>query len=455
MKFLIWFDFKKRIKQGKTWFLIIILFIVSISTIKEYQVKSTLYNMKYDSELDEKAWFLEHLGEIWVRHIHEFEASNKYEIYKNSCELMRDTGTQARIAARNKDYKEYNRLMSFVNLMRAKERTEVFRDIPKEAAFIKSTKNIWEDVSGGIEYKDTSFPPILIMEREHYNEHLLEAKYYHYLYIHDFKPIENIYHLDSMTFPYIYFNKIIPLFLGLIVLVLMFDSINEEWANGSIKLVLTQPISRGKYILSKIISGVLNTLFVILLPAITVMLRFGMFDLFKTYNYPVLILKDGFSRFKPIANFIEYDLAKRGYNQSLGFSLYSDTYKAVNITVNSRLDIIPLYKFLLLVLVLLVLGILFYITLNVLISSMTKNKIIGFIISLGITLVGIAASSRLHITEMYKNKTYNFSPFSMNNPVRILDGTYNTTALVAILILGGLSIILLCFNIFYFRNKDL
>lgn len=90
MKFLIWFDFKKRIKQGKTWFLIIILFIVSISTIKEYQVKSTLYNMKYDSELDEKAWFLEHLGEIWVRHIHEFEASNKYEIYKNSCELMRD-----------------------------------------------------------------------------------------------------------------------------------------------------------------------------------------------------------------------------------------------------------------------------------------------------------------------------------------------------------------------------
>ena len=50
--------------------------------------------------------------------------------------------------------------------------------------------------------------------------------------------------MDSITFLYHYINNIIPILIGFIVLVIIFDSINDEWNTGSLKTLLTQPFSR-------------------------------------------------------------------------------------------------------------------------------------------------------------------------------------------------------------------
>lgn len=49
----------------------------------------------------------------------------------------------------------------------------------------------------------------------------------------------------------------------------------------------------------------------------------------------------------------------------------------------------------------------------------------------------------------------NLSPFSMNNPIRILNGTYNTTGITSIIVLLVGSILMLVFNLYYFKRKDI
>ncbi len=102
--------------------------------------------------------------------------------------------------------------------------------------------------------------------------------------------------------------------------------------------------------------------------------------------------------------------------------------------ISNRLTLMYLYKFLILSIILLLLSIIFYVALNTLISSLSKNKIVGFIISAIITIVSTIISKPLTM-----NEHLNLSPFSMNNPIRILNGTYNVTALASLLILIGTS----------------
>lgn len=448
MKALIWLELKKKIKQPKTWFLIVMIFIISILAIKDYRMEAMRDTVNYFDSLGE---VIEDIScSRYGRYLSEVEGTSMYETARKNYELIYNTGTQIRVNGQKNDYKEANRLAAFSWLLLAKDRAQKEGGI-REALFNKQAKDIWESVSGGIEFEEVDFKPPFGLRGiwEEYNLFLLNAKYYNYLYQHDLEPIPNRYEIGSMTFLYLYFNKIIPMLLGIIVLILTFDSINEDWLSGSIKLALTQPFSRGKYILSKIIVGVLHSTFVVLVPVFLITIVFGFFDSFENYNYPVLFLKDGFTSFEPIPNYIEFDPGYHGFNLHLGISLFSGYPKGEGY-VNSRIDLIPLAQFLLLTILLIILFIIFCTTLNVLISSMIKDKITGFIIAGGITLIGMTLSSKL-VTE-YR---CNLSPFSMNNPVRILDGTYNVTPLVAILILVVTSLILFTINVLCFKSKDL
>lgn len=277
---------------------------------------------------------------------------------------------------------------------------------------------------------------------------LTESKYYYTLYKNNIQPIHKK-HIDSITFLYIYLNDIIPIFLGFIVLIVIFDSINDEWSNGSLKLVLTQPFSREKYLISKLIAGMLQVVFIVIVPALTISIGLGFFDGFKNYNYPVLYLEKGFQTFQPLPNYLQRDFERVGANQSLGISTYSNI-PDVSSGMSSRLTLTPLYKFLLLALLLLLLCIVFYVVLNNLISSITKNKIIALAISAIITLMGFIISQRWTVGDKY-----NLSPFTMNNPVRILNGTYNVTALTSVVVLVSTSLLLFLSNILYYRRKDL
>jgi ABC-type transport system involved in multi-copper enzyme maturation permease subunit len=138
-----------------------------------------------------------------------------------------------------------------------------------------------------------------------------------------------------------------------------------------------------------------------------------------------------------------------GINQSLGISVYSNVVEP-QVGFSKKLNFIPLYKFLSMALLLLIFVTIFYVALNILISSITKNKIIGFTASGLITLIGTTVSRRWTIGDRY-----NLSPFTMNNPVMILNGTYNATALMALTVLIVSIIVIYLTNLIYFQRKDL
>ena len=439
----IWFGLKRKIFQPKTWFLMVLIFILSFQKIVDYNEKTLSNTYSREAVFDLKGKHMESGGNRLLNHY-----KDGPEKSKNSAKLLIDTGTQIRIAAAEENYDEWKRLVSFGRLIDSKAAVQRFGGLREESFRIRSMK-IWNEVSNGVDYEEVDFElgnPFAL--RGYSDTFLADAQYNHILYRDNLHPI-GIYHMDSMTFLYHYFNQIIPMLIGFIILILVFDSINEEWSNGSLKLILTQPFSRNKYLISKIIIGTLQGLFIILIPAIIISTGYGIVNGFENYNYPVLHIKKGLQSFKPLPNYLERDMGISGYNEYFGISIFSHVVD-LPLGFSKKLSFIPLYKFLLMALLLLIFATIFYVVLNIFISSITKNKIIGFSASGLITLIGTTVSQKWTIGDRY-----NLSPFTMNNPVMILNGTYNATALMALTVLTVAIILIYLTNLMYFQRKDL
>lgn len=444
----IWFELRRKINQPKTWFLMGLIFILSFQKIADYNVKSLT-----DSSVlsfDQYGDLMEMKGDnlIWPYEDGPWKLMDESGKSRDSAKLLINIGTEMRVAAKEENYTEWKRLKSFGDLISSKAAAQRVGGLKEESFRIRAMK-IWDEVSGGIDYADVDFKLGDMMSQRGYSDNMLaSANYYHILYRDNLHPIGR-YHMDSMTFIYHYFNDIIPILIGFIMLILLFDSINDEWNNGSLKLILTQPFSRNKYLISKIIIGSLHGLFIILIPTLIISVGYGIMDGFGNYNYPVLHIEKGLQSFKPLPNYLERDMNNLKFNDTFGISIYSHVVEPIA-GFSKKLSFIPLYKFLLMALLLLIFSIIFYVVLNIFISSLTKNKIIAFISSGLIILIGTIISQRWTVGDRY-----NLSPFTMNNPAMILNGTYNATALMAVVVLSGTALFIFLCNIIYYQRKDL
>ncbi|BCN28871.1 ABC transporter permease subunit [Anaeromicropila herbilytica] len=447
MRTFIWFELKKRVRQAKTWGLIILLLMVSLLVIKNYKIKLEEINSNKGNYSIGDIFITE--AKISKYNADDLHSKEHYIKTKYVYELLKKVGKQVKEAEKRNDRKEYNRAVTFGYLLLSKEAAQKEGSL-RELSFRNSIEPIWNIVSEDVEYDSVNTEYAnSYANRKMYFETLLSAKYYYALYQHNLKD-SNEYQIDSLSFCYHYLNKIMPILLAVLVLIIMFDSVNEEHSKGSLKLVLTQPFSRIKYMISKIIVGFLHTVFVIVIPIIPIVSIMGLGDSFNNYNYPVLYLRHSFNSLFSIHNHLEYDIKHFGYNKYFGFSSASFYSKGEEGGVSNQITIMPLYQFLLLSFLILIFIILFYVVLNTLISCIFKSKIISFAVSGLITIVGMVLSN-----PFISSDNYNLSPFSMNNPVRILSGTYNVTALTAIAVLSICSVILFVVNVIYFRKKNL
>ena len=439
------FDLKRKIKNPRTLFVIILIFILSLQKIGQYNIESRKSD---NSGLYNRSEAIERRGRRGLNNYVLDYGDKADDNIINSYEVMENTGIQMKMAVKNEDYSEYNRLSTFGNLITAKSIISK-EDRLWQMIFQKQAMEIWDNVSNGIPYDDVYFEKIGPRGNlPFYYKFLIEAKHDYILYTENLISLEP-YYIDSISFIYMYLNEVLPFIMAFIILILTFDNVNEEWNSGSIKVTINNIFSRNKYIASKIITGILYNLFVIAMPPILISLIYGLFDSFGNYKYPVLYLKNGFKTLKPLPNYLEFDKINVGYNTSIGISLHSGIPKG-EMGISNRLTLMYLYKFLILSIILLLFSIIFYVALNTLISSLSKNKIVGFIISAIITIVSTIISKPLTM-----NEHLNLSPFSMNNPIRILNGTYNVTALASLLILIGTSFLLILINIQYYKRKDL
>lgn len=439
------FEFKRKFMSAKTFFIIVLILLLSFIKISDYNNRSTLDD---NSVLYNRAKLIEDRGKSGLYEYKRiFEGGIIDENIIDSYKLMEQIGIEMQLALKEGDYKEYNKLATLGDILLAKQ-IAIDQNRLREMSLKKQVLTIWNELSDGIHYDDVYFNYGSGFISVNFYTFLTWARHDYSLYQKDLISIDP-YHIDSTTFIYIYMRDILSLIGMIIIIILSFDSINSEWTGGNQKMILTSIYSRNKYILSKVVVGIMYALSVILIPVVIISIGYGIIDGFTNYNYPVLYSKDSFSALTTIPNYVEYDLSNVGYNFKLGLSIYSGFPKGGS-GMSKSLILVPLFKILLIGMVILTLYITFYVILSTLVSSMQKNKIISFVILMLISLSGTFISLPLTLEDHV-----NLSPFSMNNPMRILNGTYNTTAMSSIIILSGTSLVLLLFNLYYFKRKDI
>ena len=319
-------------------------------------------------------------------------------------------------------------------------------DVIQFKAAEKKIKEIWDNVSDGTKYEDISiyhagdrFPLMGFSCINH-------AKFHNYLYNNDLDVYYND-DINNISFLYNYLIDILPILLIIFPILLIYNSINKEINNESIKLSLTQGLPRWKYYMAKYISGVLHILLLVYIPLIFVSVIIGFKYGFVSLKYPVSYYPLGFKSLIPRHNFVE---GLNYPNIYIGISrLPRQSIRGVE-TILLGDEIIPFYKFILLSILFTILFVLFVVALVELISSLINNEQMGFIITALIFSLGYKLSQP-YIHERH----YNLSPFTMNNSAAIINGSCNVTALTSFIILSLSTIILLSTGIIYFKKKDI
>ena len=447
---LINIELKRRLRNPLTWFIIAALCLMSLLNIIEMKNKRLdRYFMGHDIHL----FGSKHLNN-WAEI--KFDDMEKELYPKQYYSTYIYTNLPKQIAEANKENNilEINRLFAFYNLLKAK-RGYVTNDPIRSKVFEKKAIDMWKDVSGGISYEDIGFHPILsgIFNMEEYC--FLWAKYYHQLYIKDLEPIYPD-DANNITYTYNYFFDILPQFIIIITILLTYNNINKNKNLGSLKLLFTQSVHRRDYYISKWVSGVIQLLFIFLLPPMVINILLWLTKNFVSMKYPVLHLKDTMASFKSISNYLEVIKMQCGFIPTFGhdttFSRYAPGHELFIDMVfpHRRMEFISFYKYLLMVLLLTILFIAFAVALVQLVSAIINKEIISFAAVSAVFILGTLISSPFK----YGDKL-NLSPFTMEHASRIVIGTYNVTALGSILILSISTILLLVIGCRYFKKKEL
>lgn len=437
-------DLKQNIKKPLTWFLILILCMMSMINIIE--IRDQRKNRPFKGH---DAFSLSTIGAFkWSEMFDDREKELFPKAYYSES-IKEKTEEQIIIANEANDTREVVRLMAFNSLLWLKHD---ILESDTNTVFEKEIKEMWKDVSGDIKYEDIDFNSSIKSGNYEREWSLLIAKYYHNLYKLDMDPIYSD-DINNITYLYDYFFNIVPKLIGVISIILIYNTINKEKNSGSLRLIITQSVSRWKYYIGKWISGIIHIFFVIISPAAIISSLLGFFYGFAPLKYPTFYIKGTMTTFKPIPNYLDAIKMKFGIYPKLKYSTFSYyAPNSINFPTNTheKMEIIPIYKYLLIVLLLTILFIAFVVALTQLISAVINKELISFAFTSIIFVIGTLVS----IPFKYE-KNINLSPFTMDNASRIVSGTYNATALTSIVVLSVSVILLLLIGIKYFRKKEI
>lgn len=240
-----------------------------------------------------------------------------------------------------------------------------------------------EDIKGQEEYieanKNTADSNSIIQAKMH----LEESKY---LQEHNIEPHKDY---DFNAFKYIkdLVEQLGQIFLVIGISVFAADMVSGEWTPPTMKLLLTQPVSRGKVLLSKFIATIIAAVGLILLIEIISFVIVGIFFGFGNMNYPMIINK-----------VFEYD-----------YSIFLEDGTHPLALADTSWDIVPVWKYTLISLGYQALFIMATSSFVFMISTVAKASMV----SMGTSVVSlIAASIVLQFSTFNRISKYVFTTYS-------------------------------------------
>jgi ABC-2 type transport system permease protein len=233
-------------------------------------------------------------------------------------------------------------------------------------------------------------------EKERLNIDLMTKKY---LLDKDIEPEYNSYDVTATKFIRDLFNILGVIFLAVGITIFSSDMVSGEYTPPTMKFLLTQPVSRGKVLLSKFIALTLSSSIIIVLIEIIAFLVVGFIFSFGNMDYPVAVG----SRFV--------------YDNAIASGMGQKVLKMVA----GSTTIIPMWKYLIQMFLLQILFIIASAAFAFLLSTIVKSSMV----SMAINIVLIIAFTMFQsIPYVSKYVHYIFSTFG--DPSMVLSGRIAT-----------------------------
>lgn len=114
--------------------------------------------------------------------------------------------------------------------------------------------------------------------------------------------------MEGFNFLRLFINSPISIIIVILIIVLSADVVSSEYDSNTYKLLFTQPISKRKILLSKIISSLIMVVIIVFGIIAIVFCVLGIKNGFGSINYPTLFYDNGAIGIVPLGKFLGYGL---------------------------------------------------------------------------------------------------------------------------------------------------
>ncbi len=271
-----------------------------------------------------------------------------------------------------------------------------------------------------------------------------------------------IYRVDAMTSLMHYQGEILPNITWIIIILLLMDSMFRDFDNGTIKMLITLPKDRSRYILVKLISTMASGIIVLTIPIIIIFTGLFIKHGVNSMNYPVLANLGGLTstelefKYVPVAKEIglsNYKPISYGITKTIE-GVYNVVYTIDGIiyimSPSLQSHVIALWQLLSISMLPIITSLLFYSCFGIMMAILIRNRN-GFVLVSGI-MIGL---SLLAASTFFGQSWTMYNPMSLNNGLALVQGILPNTAFSAITVLPIYSAVCLMVAIRRFKKLDI
>lgn len=305
----------------------------------------------------------------------------------------------------------------------------------------------WETYEPLAPRPDTSYLPVWLYKDRDLNtvEYTALATDYHLQLLTKDLPLVRA-STSPWAFLFNFLRKGLPTILPILVLLMTANMLHREKKFGAIKTNLLRPKSRCRYLLRKASLGIVANLLLVTIPQLVMFTFMAAKHGLAGFNLPVLIKQYAFDW----AFTCEYSLWIKWIRnfRVVGLSQYAPSSSGQ--AAAELGSFIPLWQFLAIAGVVLILFIAFCSLLGILISTLIKNEIAAQIVALGAFGIGAYFGNLLPSLKLSC-----WDLFARAEAISLLEGNQYTTYWQALVVLGAAILLLFSINVAVFKKQDI
>ena len=430
------YEFKRALKKPITFLLIALIIFLGINVYTEMSFFNS--KIKYNREIP-KSYGMVGNGRFYVEANREHALREQKYDEVNMFDNLLKYSENAVDSYEKGNYKEAykNDLIAFMI------HTRLYCS-KNEAELLKTNIiDIWNELLPEIEYdtfKISNLEPNTVDKTKNY---CVEIKYKYDLFNKDIRYIDN-YALNNVTFIYNMIDKILPIIICVVVVLISFNSISDEYRLGITKNISTQPFKRSKYYITMVLSNFLAIFLIVVVTVGILSVFVGAISDFYSFDTPILAHNSQWNTLT-----IKGMDLKEAYNVTLQKSYLGPVEISNNDLAKnlfSNVAFISFGKFLIQALSLFFVYTFLLTTISVFVSSIFKDKIKSLIVLIVINAIG-------YISSYFYPSIFNI--FSMGNATKIITGSINFTLLGSFIVLFIGIFISILISTSYLKRKDI